>query len=440
MLNNSANRPVDFVRKCYSLLLLLALFCILLLLYLTKIADIPGLKVLRSLGNLCPERTKEQEELFRALQEIKARPYKFGIVLGQNGKVLQPSENPESFAKEIFENKQTPTSQMSYNIIIPSLHVAVSSNKDQQFSKRFSPPKFRTNNFDEHLYPEPRILDDTRNRSYTDLYGNMLEIRPNRFRVEDSLVRAEIKAETEANSGESDSVTKQPIMPTRITEPEYDDVSPVASEQSIHPRGPSIVNKISEHQVFDPYRKVLGDENSAISDYSSAYQHFIRAWCIQRDYRINWERILQSCQHALEWNSNKPYWTIHNVTSAGMSYISFIDIRPVGQFSRFMIQSVAHDGTEKRTGGDFWRVHVKGASSVPVTFVDHNNGTYEILFLVMEDGRYTAEIFLDYTLCDGMKDPPSNWFVNGKRIIIKLTQGKLNFEIYFSRKALFFEQ
>ena len=140
----------------------------------------------------------------------------------------------------------------------------------------------------------------------------------------------------------------------------------------------------------------------------------LRNWCIEHDYRINWRRILEPCKDKTVWSRHKPHWTQSNVTTAWRSYVFDTDIRPAGQYSRFFIQSVAQDGTKRQTGGDSWRVHIRGNEYVPVTVMDQKNGVYEVFFLITEPGKYSAEIVLDYTLCDGMKDPPVDWFIKGK--------------------------
>ena len=140
----------------------------------------------------------------------------------------------------------------------------------------------------------------------------------------------------------------------------------------------------------------------------------LRNWCVERDYRINWKRILEPCKDNTVWSPYKPHWKPSEVATAAYSYIFDTNIRPSGQYSTFFIQSVAQDGTKKTVGGDSWRVHIRGRANVPVTVMDHGNGAYEVFFLITEPGKYEAEIFLDYTLCDGMKDPPVDWFIKGK--------------------------
>ena len=68
----------------------------------------------------------------------------------------------------------------------------------------------------------------------------------------------------------------------------------------------------------------------------------------------------------------------------------------------------------KTFGGDAWRVYIRqGPSSLAPQVWDHGNGLYEVVFLAMEPGDYSAQITLDFTLCDGLRDPPVEWFVKG---------------------------
>ena len=89
----------------------------------------------------------------------------------------------------------------------------------------------------------------------------------------------------------------------------------------------------------------------------------------------------------------------------------------MGEYSRFSIQSQTKDGRPKTQGGDSWRVLIRGPSSISPTVVDHDNGTYEVLFLAMEAGVYAVNVTLDFTLCDGFKDPPVDWFIIGEFLI-----------------------
>ncbi|XP_028403765.1 uncharacterized protein LOC114526376 [Dendronephthya gigantea] len=146
---------------------------------------------------------------------------------------------------------------------------------------------------------------------------------------------------------------------------------------------------------------------------------FKTGWYRVHRAKFDWKGYLAPCAKHTKWGINSAGWKNRKLkTCAANSFISKWDIRPAGEFSRFFIQSKTSNNHTKNIGGDSWRVHIKGRSSVSATVFDHNNGVYEVLFLLMEAGFYQIEITLDYTLCDGFKDPPAYWYKKG------CTQGK----------------
>ena len=138
---------------------------------------------------------------------------------------------------------------------------------------------------------------------------------------------------------------------------------------------------------------------------------FVNDWCRERRARIDWKAMLSPCENKTAWSSSR---NKENATDPNSSFISLWDIRPVGEYSRFGIQSQTRGGKPKTEGGDSWRVLVRGPSSISPTVIDHGNGTYEVLFVALEAGVYLVNITLDFTLCDGFKDPPVDWFVIGE--------------------------
>ena len=90
-------------------------------------------------------------------------------------------------------------------------------------------------------------------------------------------------------------------------------------------------------------------------------------------------------------------------------------------------------GSSKTFGGDSWRVYIrKGPSSLAPVVFDLNNGLYEVLFLVLEPGSYTAQVWLDYTLCDGVREPPDDWFIKGKNCCVLVSCEILNLKTLIS--------
>ena len=151
-------------------------------------------------------------------------------------------------------------------------------------------------------------------------------------------------------------------------------------------------------------------KNSLISRRLQDFQH---DWLRQRRARLDWKNIIKPCADNMAWGLVKEHWGKTNRSSATTSDIIFKDIRPAGEFSRIFIQSKTSDNRTKLIGGDTWRVYVRGPTSIAATVFDHNNGTYEALFLITEPGVYELKIYLDYSLCDGFKDPPRDWFITG---------------------------
>ena len=141
---------------------------------------------------------------------------------------------------------------------------------------------------------------------------------------------------------------------------------------------------------------------------------FYRDWCRVRRLRVDWQSQLAPCAGNTAWGKVPPRWAKINETDPEFSYITFSDIRPAGQFSRISIQSQDRYQRPKTIGGDSWRVRLRGPSHISAQVYDHKNGTYEVVFLVMEPGLYQVQAVLDYTLCTALKDPPHDWFIKGR--------------------------
>jgi hypothetical protein len=137
-------------------------------------------------------------------------------------------------------------------------------------------------------------------------------------------------------------------------------------------------------------------------------------WLRMHLARTDWREILRPCSNQMAWGTLKSGWGKANRSSARTSDINYMDIQPSGQFSRIFIETRTASGRKKTIGGDFWRVFFTGPAYVSATVFDHQNGTYEAIALLMETGNYTVRAYLDYSLCDGLRDPPEDWFRVGK--------------------------
>ena len=148
-----------------------------------------------------------------------------------------------------------------------------------------------------------------------------------------------------------------------------------------------------------------------------ASERFRYNWLRIHLARTDWRAILRPCLDQMAWGTLKSGWGKVNRSSARTSSIRYVDIQPSGQFTRIFIQTRTANGQEKTIGGDFWRVFFTGPANVAATVFDHQNGTYEVIALLVEPGNYNVRAYLDYSLCDGLRDPPEDWFRVGESFI-----------------------
>ena len=45
---------------------------------------------------------------------------------------------------------------------------------------------------------------------------------------------------------------------------------------------------------------------------------------------------------------------------------------------------------------------------------DGLDGTYEGLFTIKDPGNYTVHCTLEHSGCEGLRDPPADWFAKGE--------------------------
>ena len=197
------------------------------------------------------------------------------------------------------------------------------------------------------------------------------------------------------------------------------------------------INKLNNNNEFNSLiNSMKGHDNSRYSVdenrrqterslISRRLKDFRREWLRQRRARVDWRNIIKPCVDNMDWGLVKNHWGKTNRSNATTSDIIFKDIRPAREFSKIFIQSKTSDNRTKLIGGDTWRVYVRGPTSIAATVFDHNNGTYEALFLITEPGVYQLMIYLDYSLCDGLKDPPRDWFIIGDDQGRRHTEGVL---------------
>jgi len=75
-------------------------------------------------------------------------------------------------------------------------------------------------------------------------------------------------------------------------------------------------------------------------------------------------------------------------------------------------------GVLKTFGGDAVRVIFHGPDYIAATVFDLQNGSYDALALITNPGYYRVKVMLDYTQCEGLRDPPTEWYVKGEATTI----------------------
>ncbi|XP_046849581.1 uncharacterized protein LOC124443085 isoform X2 [Xenia sp. Carnegie-2017] len=206
-----------------------------------------------------------------------------------------------------------------------------------------------------------------------------------------------------------------------------------SSNFSVSPNG-----KTAEAQKVPHDYKIEHHISSMEKLFLATYRkEFQRGWCKINKGRMDWENFLAPCIDHTKWDISNAGWRNHALkTSAEHSYTFKWDIRHAGQFSRFFIQTRTSRNLPKKIGGDSWRVLINGVSSISPIVFDHNNGLYEVEFLLMDAGIYDVQIYLDYTLCDGLKDPPIDWYKKGSSQGKNQADGALNGDHPYLMKAL----
>lgn len=140
---------------------------------------------------------------------------------------------------------------------------------------------------------------------------------------------------------------------------------------------------------------------------------FSKHWMEFTGQRFDHEKYERFCDFKWKASQSIPWFELSNRTEFTKGYTKW-RLNPVGEFSSIVLVTEHTDGSIKHNGGDHWRVRIKGPSSLPVHKIDHNNGTYQFRFLPLIPGRYQAFVWLEYTLCGGLKEPPDSWFIQGK--------------------------
>ena len=133
---------------------------------------------------------------------------------------------------------------------------------------------------------------------------------------------------------------------------------------------------------------------------------------------MSWIDRLEVCQHHLNWeerNLNKS-----KRTSVKHSLVKVFLGDSAGIPNMLYIKTYTLDNNVKTLGGDYFRSFLIEKSKnikVNINLFDFNNGEYSGVFQIPKPGNYELQITLEYSVCEGMTDPPSNWFTKGTKFI-----------------------
>ena len=141
-------------------------------------------------------------------------------------------------------------------------------------------------------------------------------------------------------------------------------------------------------------------------------------WCEVEHAQTDWQRVRAPCSGLIEWGSEKAGWGSDQRTDIDMCYISLWDIKPAGEFSKFHLSTQTSEGIPKTIGGDSWRVRVSGPEVATAHVEDLQNGTYQVMFLVTVPGQYLVKAMLEFSICEGLVEPPVDWFIKGNLLVL----------------------
>lgn len=149
---------------------------------------------------------------------------------------------------------------------------------------------------------------------------------------------------------------------------------------------------------------------------------FQKTVCHQRWAQMDWLSILRPCRYKMDFAKKIDE---KERTSTKWSHTLGLHFEKTGEFSKLAIQSRKADGRNKKSGGDTWRVFIRGADNITPFISDLNNGVYEADFIALSAGFYKVEIVLESTLCQAYEDPPSDWLKRDAKTIISDEKAQL---------------
>ena len=162
--------------------------------------------------------------------------------------------------------------------------------------------------------------------------------------------------------------------------------------------------KITYKELYESFRF---NQNIDKQRYDrNVYRNDLPVQCHTR----SWRDLIVPCINDMSWKNK----SIGARTKTNLDFSDiFIKSHPPGRENDVIIHSRNHLKQRKYYGGDYFWVNIIGSASTYVDITDNLNGTYIGKFELIEAGKYILDISLEYTLCDGLRDPPKWWFKKG---------------------------
>jgi len=128
------------------------------------------------------------------------------------------------------------------------------------------------------------------------------------------------------------------------------------------------------------------------------------------------KQLLRPCQQFLKWDKrqqNNSLLRTHTKNSQVTVHVykSVLTNLHVG---KVYIETFDGRGSKKKQGGDSWRSEIIGKEQqVSVELNDLSDGSYQGWFVLLYPGQFSLELVLENSLCEGITDPPLDWFQRG---------------------------
>jgi len=126
--------------------------------------------------------------------------------------------------------------------------------------------------------------------------------------------------------------------------------------------------------------------------------------------------LIKPCQGYTKWNDRQRNHSLFR-TKTNNSFVTVNIYKSLSAklyIGRIDIETYDRRGIKKRQGGDSWRAIVNGTEQqLSVEITDLSNGSYRGWFSLLYPGEFSLNLALEHSLCEGITDPPFDWFKKG---------------------------